>query len=35
MTPSSGEFWRIGTMGHIARQRNVTTLLAALSEIGG
>ena len=31
--PVAGKVWRIGTMGHTARQRNVTTLLAALSEI--
>jgi alanine-glyoxylate transaminase/serine-glyoxylate transaminase/serine-pyruvate transaminase len=33
--PVAGKVWRIGTMGHTARQRNVTTLLAALSEIVG
>jgi alanine-glyoxylate transaminase/serine-glyoxylate transaminase/serine-pyruvate transaminase len=31
--PVAGKVWRIGTMGHTARQRNVTTLLAALSNI--
>lgn len=31
--PVAGKVWRIGTMGHTARQRNVTTLLAALSDI--
>ena len=31
--PVAGKVWRIGTMGHTARQRNVTTLLAALAEI--
>ena len=33
--PVAGKVWRIGTMGHTARQRNVTTLLAALSDIVG
>jgi alanine-glyoxylate transaminase/serine-glyoxylate transaminase/serine-pyruvate transaminase len=33
--PVAGKVWRIGTMGHTARQRNVTTLLAALAEIVG
>ena len=31
--PVAGKVWRIGTMGHTARLRNVTTLLAALSDI--
>ena len=31
--PVAGRVWRIGTMGHTARLRNVTTLLAALSDI--
>jgi alanine-glyoxylate transaminase/serine-glyoxylate transaminase/serine-pyruvate transaminase len=31
----SGRVWRIGCMGHTARMRNVTLLLAALSEILG
>ncbi|MGA9275432.1 pyridoxal-phosphate-dependent aminotransferase family protein [Ilumatobacter sp.] len=31
--PVAGTVWRIGTMGHTARQRNVTTLLAALADI--
>ena len=31
--PVAGKVWRIGTMGHTARQRNATTLLAALAEI--
>lgn len=31
--PVAGKVWRIGTMGHTARQRNVTTLLAALADI--
>ncbi len=31
--PVAGQVWRIGTMGHTARQRNVTALLAALDEI--
>ncbi len=33
--PVAGKVWRIGTMGHTARQRNVTALLAALAEILG
>ena len=31
--PVAGKVWRIGTMGHSARLRNVTTLLAALAAI--
>ena len=31
--PVAGKVWRIGTMGHTARQRNVTTLLGALTDI--
>jgi alanine-glyoxylate transaminase/serine-glyoxylate transaminase/serine-pyruvate transaminase len=31
--PVAGTVWRIGSMGHTARQRNVTTLLAALTDI--
>ena len=31
--PVSGEIWRIGCMGHTARERNVTLLLGALDEI--
>ncbi|MFK8025354.1 MAG: alanine--glyoxylate aminotransferase family protein [Ilumatobacter sp.] len=31
--PVAGTVWRIGTMGHTARQRNVTALLAALDDI--
>ena len=31
--PVAGRVWRIGTMGHTARQRNVTTLLGALADI--
>ena len=31
--PVAGRVWRIGTMGHTARRRNVTTLLGALAEI--
>lgn len=31
--PVAGKVWRIGTMGHTARLRNVTTLLAALGDI--
>ena len=31
----AGRMWRIGCMGHTARQRNVTTLLAALGELLG
>jgi alanine-glyoxylate transaminase/serine-glyoxylate transaminase/serine-pyruvate transaminase len=30
--PWAGKVWRIGCMGHTARLRNVTLLLAALSE---
>lgn len=33
--PWAGKVWRIGCMGHTARLRNVTLLLAALSEILG
>jgi alanine-glyoxylate transaminase/serine-glyoxylate transaminase/serine-pyruvate transaminase len=33
--PVAGQIWRIGLMGHTARQRNVTVLLAALAEIVG
>ncbi|MEP1126445.1 MAG: alanine--glyoxylate aminotransferase family protein [Ilumatobacter sp.] len=33
--PVAGKVWRIGTMGHSARHRNVTLLHAALSEILG
>jgi alanine-glyoxylate transaminase / serine-glyoxylate transaminase / serine-pyruvate transaminase len=33
--PVAGTVWRIGTMGHTARLRNVTTLLAALADIIG
>lgn len=33
--PVAGEVWRIGLMGHTARQRNVTLLLGALAEILG
>jgi alanine-glyoxylate transaminase/serine-glyoxylate transaminase/serine-pyruvate transaminase len=33
--PVAGRVWRIGSMGHTARQRNVTTLLAALRDIVG
>lgn len=29
----AGRVWRIGCMGHTARRRNVTTLLAALAEV--
>jgi alanine-glyoxylate transaminase/serine-glyoxylate transaminase/serine-pyruvate transaminase len=29
----AGKVWRIGCMGHTARRRNVTLLLAALAEI--
>jgi alanine-glyoxylate transaminase/serine-glyoxylate transaminase/serine-pyruvate transaminase len=29
----AGSGWRIGLMGHTARQRNVTLLLAALDDI--
>ena len=31
--PVAGKVWRIGCMGHTARPRNVTLLLAALAEI--
>ena len=31
----AGKGWRIGLMGHTARMRNVTLLLAALDEILG
>lgn len=31
----AGRVWRIGLMGHTARQRNVTLLLGALSEVLG
>lgn len=31
--PVAGTVWRIGTMGHTARQRNVTTLLGALADL--
>ena len=31
--PVAGTVWRIGCMGHTARIRNVTLLLAALDEI--
>ena len=31
--PVAGKVWRIGCMGHTARRRNVTLLLAALDEI--
>jgi alanine-glyoxylate transaminase/serine-glyoxylate transaminase/serine-pyruvate transaminase len=31
--PVDGKVWRIGCMGHTARIRNVTLLLAALDEI--
>jgi alanine-glyoxylate transaminase/serine-glyoxylate transaminase/serine-pyruvate transaminase len=33
--PWAGKVWRIGCMGNTARLRNVTALLAALSEILG
>jgi alanine-glyoxylate transaminase/serine-glyoxylate transaminase/serine-pyruvate transaminase len=33
--PQAGKVWRIGCMGHTARRRNVTLLLAALSEVLG
>jgi alanine-glyoxylate transaminase/serine-glyoxylate transaminase/serine-pyruvate transaminase len=29
----AGKVWRIGLMGHTARRRNVTLLLAALGEV--
>jgi alanine-glyoxylate transaminase/serine-glyoxylate transaminase/serine-pyruvate transaminase len=31
--PVAGKVWRIGCMGHTARQRNVVLLLAALDEL--
>jgi alanine-glyoxylate transaminase/serine-glyoxylate transaminase/serine-pyruvate transaminase len=31
--PQAGRVWRIGCMGHTARRRNVTLLLAALGEV--
>jgi alanine-glyoxylate transaminase/serine-glyoxylate transaminase/serine-pyruvate transaminase len=31
--PQAGKVWRIGCMGHTARHRNVTLLLAALEEV--
>ena len=33
--PVAGKVWRIGCMGHTARERNVTMLLGALDEILG
>jgi alanine-glyoxylate transaminase/serine-glyoxylate transaminase/serine-pyruvate transaminase len=33
--PLAGRVWRIGCMGHTARRRNVTLLLAALGEVLG
>jgi alanine-glyoxylate transaminase/serine-glyoxylate transaminase/serine-pyruvate transaminase len=33
--PVAGKVWRIGCMGHTARQRNVTLLLGALEEVLG
>jgi len=33
--PQAGKVWRIGCMGHTARHRNVTLLLAALGEVLG
>ena len=33
--PWAGKIWRIGCMGHTARPRNVTLLLAALAETAG
>jgi len=33
--PFAGKAWRIGLMGHTARQRSVTTLLGALRELLG
>jgi len=33
--PVAGKVWRIGCMGHTARQRNVTLLLGALEEVFG
>ena len=31
--PLAGKIWRVGLMGHTARQENVTRLLAALKTI--
>jgi alanine-glyoxylate transaminase/serine-glyoxylate transaminase/serine-pyruvate transaminase len=31
--PWAGQCWRIGSMGHTARHRNVTLVLAALDEV--
>jgi alanine-glyoxylate transaminase/serine-glyoxylate transaminase/serine-pyruvate transaminase len=33
--PVAGKVWRIGCMGHTARERNVVTLLGALEEVLG
>ena len=33
--PVAGKVWRVGCMGHTARQRNVTLFLGALREILG
>ena len=33
--PWAGQCWRIGSMGHTARHRNVTLVLAALDEVLG
>ncbi len=33
--PFAGKAWRIGLMGHAARERSVVTLLGALSVLGG
>ncbi|MGH9002096.1 MAG: pyridoxal-phosphate-dependent aminotransferase family protein [Acidimicrobiia bacterium] len=33
--PFAGQAWRIGLMGHAARERSVVTLLGALSVLGG
>jgi alanine-glyoxylate transaminase/serine-glyoxylate transaminase/serine-pyruvate transaminase len=33
--PQAGKVWRIGCMGHTARRRNVTLLLAALRQVLG
>jgi alanine-glyoxylate transaminase/serine-glyoxylate transaminase/serine-pyruvate transaminase len=33
--PQAGKVWRIGCMGHTARRRNVTLLLAALGQVLG
>jgi len=33
--PVAGKVWRIGCMGHTARERNVSLLLGALGEIFG